>query len=102
MSVHDVAAVDRLNSLRRPKKSGEKKLSVRNETSISSDNRIPYHASLPTSPIKDGKSDGGTLRQAMARHQVRKKETNTKYFLNKKINPDNILGQSIPTRISTP
>jgi len=70
MSVHDVAAVDRLNSLRRAKKSGDKNLSVKNEMSISRGNRSPYHASLPTSPIRDPKSDADTLRRAMARHQA--------------------------------
>eukprot|EP00092_Neocalanus_flemingeri_P000681 GFUD01000723.1.p1 GENE.GFUD01000723.1~~GFUD01000723.1.p1 ORF type:complete len:1039 (+),score=197.49 GFUD01000723.1:946-4062(+) len=70
MSVHDVSAVDRLNSLRRTKKSGGKSLSVKNEMSLSGVNRSPYHASLPTSPIRDPRSDADTLRRAMARHQA--------------------------------
>ena len=76
MSARDVAAVDRLNSLRRPQKSGDKKNSVKND--LSSEKRSPFHTSLPTSPIKDGRSDGDTLRRAMARHQVRKHTNKSK------------------------
>ena len=84
MSARDVAAVDRLNSLRRPQKSGDKKNSVKNE--MSSERRSPFHTSLPTSPIKHGRSDGDSLRRAMARHQVRQNTNNSqeqnknKYF----------------------
>lgn len=70
MSARDVAAVDHLNSLHRPQKSGDKKNSVKNEMPLSSEKRSPFHTSLPTSPIKDGRSDGDTLRRAMARHQA--------------------------------
>ena len=76
MSARDVAAVDRLNSLRRPQKSGDKKNSVKNERPLSSEKRSPFHTSLPTSPIKDGRSDGDNLRRAMARHQVRQNTNN--------------------------
>ena len=72
MSVHDVAAVDYLNSLRRPQTSGEKKLTLSNEVTMSSNRSSPYNTPLPTSPTKDAKSDGDTLRRAMARHQVRR------------------------------
>ena len=71
MSIYDVAAVDRLNSLRRPQKPGEKKLPLNNEVPMSSNRSSPYNTPLPTSPTKDAKSDGDTLRRAMARHQVR-------------------------------
>ena len=73
MSARDVTAVDHLNSLCQPQKSGDRKESVKNEMPLSSEKRSPFHTSLPTSPVKDGRSDGDTLRQAMARHQVREK-----------------------------
>ena len=49
MSARDVAEVDRLNSLRRPQKSGDKKNSVKNEITLSSKKRRPFH-SIPPSP----------------------------------------------------
>ena len=63
MSVHDVAAVDHLNSLHKAKNSGDTK----SRRSIGSNNQSP----CPTPPIKDPKLDEDTLRRAMARHQVR-------------------------------
>ena len=59
MSVHDVAAVDHLNSL---KVSRASKLP----------RKSPQHPlpSLPTSPTRDQRPNSDTLRQAMARHQV--------------------------------
>ena len=63
MSVHDVAAVDHLNSLSKAKSSGDTK----SRRARSSNKKSP----CPTSPIKDPKLDEDTLRRAMARHQVR-------------------------------
>ena len=59
MSVHDVAAVDHLNSL---KVSRASKLP----------RKSPQHPvpSLPTSPTRDQRPNSDTLRLAMARHQV--------------------------------
>ena len=61
MSVQDVAAVDRLSSLRRPAHPGG----------------VPRAgagagagASLPTSPVREDQRTSDTLRRAMARHQV--------------------------------
>ena len=60
MSIHDVAAVDRVNSLRR--RPGPRVMTP----SVSG----PGQASLPTSPSRDQKPNSDTLRRAMARHQV--------------------------------
>ena len=70
MSVHDVAAVDHLNSLQRPRKFDEKKHFLNFDTKQSNSRRSPYNASLPTSPTSERKTDSDTLRRAMARHQV--------------------------------
>jgi len=88
MSVQDVAAVDRLNSLRRSKKKVDNNLSVKTEISTNSGNRSPYHVSLPTSPIKDTKSDADTLRRAMARHQA---------SLSRPESPHSTLNDDLPT-----
>jgi len=69
MSVHDVAAVDHLNSLQRPRKYDEKKHFLNFDTKQSS-RRSPYNVSLPTSPTSERKTDSDTLRRAMARHQA--------------------------------
>ena len=58
MSVQDVAAVDRLSSLRRPAHPGGVP-------------RAGAGASLPTSPVREDQRTSDTLRRAMARHQVR-------------------------------
>lgn len=70
MSVHDVAAVDHLNSLQRPRKFDEKKHFLNFDTKQSNSRRSPYNASLPTSPTSERKTDSDTLRRAMARHQA--------------------------------
>ena len=57
MSVQDVAAVDRLSSLRRPAHPG-------------GGSRAGAGASLPTSPVREDQRTSDTLRRAMARHQV--------------------------------
>ena len=64
MSVHDVAAVDRVNSLRR--RPGPRVMTSLSSSSVSG----PGQASLPTSPTRDQKPNSDTLRRAMARHQV--------------------------------
>ena len=64
MSVHDVAAVDRVSSLRRtpaPQTRPSSGSSLRVSSSITS---------LPTSPSRGHRPDSDTLRRAMARHQV--------------------------------
>ena len=65
MSVHDVAAVDRVTSLRR-------RPGPRGLTPMSTVSSIPgpSQASLPTSPTRDQRPNSDTLRRAMARHQV--------------------------------
>ena len=66
MSVHDVAAVDRVTSLRRrPGPRGVTPMST-----ASSSIPGPGQASLPTSPTRDQRPNSDTLRRAMARHQV--------------------------------
>ena len=55
MSVHDVAAVDRLNSLK-----------VSRSKSLRSSRPHPE----PGAVSRDGRPNSDTLRQAMARHQV--------------------------------
>jgi len=69
MSVHDVAAVDHLNSLQRSRKYDEKKHFLNFDTK-QSNRRNPYNVSLPTSPTSERKTDSDTLRRAMARHQA--------------------------------
>ena len=59
MSVHDVAAVDHLNSLKVSRASKLPRKSPQNPVT-----------SLPTSPSRDQRPNSDTLRQAMARHQV--------------------------------
>ena len=61
MSVHDVAAVDRVGSLRRTPAPASRTSSL----------RVSSNVSLPTSPTRGAKPDTDTLRRAMARHQVR-------------------------------
>ena len=71
MSVHDVAAVDHLNSLK-----------------VSRASKLPRKSpqqplpSLPTSPTRDQKPNSDTLRQAMARHQVGGRETSRRFSVN--------------------
>ena len=89
MSVRDVAAVDHLNSLPRPNKSTDNK----EPTQMSGQRRSPYNLSLPTSPIKEGKSDGDSLRRAMARHQVMQKYLSQALL--------SIAGQPVQTRVPT-
>ena len=62
MSVHDVAAIDRLQSRR----------VIKNDYKMTenSKKRSPHITSLPTSPVSDSRTDADTLRRAMARHQV--------------------------------
>ena len=59
MSVQDVAAVDRLSSLRRPAHPGGGPRAG-----------AGAGASLPTSPVREDQRTSDTLRRAMARHQV--------------------------------
>lgn len=70
MSVHDVAAVDRVGSLRRTpapsRPSKDLKIKSPSSSIMTSSNNI----SLPTSPTRDNKPNSDTLRRAMARHQA--------------------------------
>ena len=59
MSVHDVAAVDHLNSLK-----------VSRASKLPRKSAQPPPSSLPTSPARDQRPNSDTLRLAMARHQV--------------------------------
>jgi len=70
MSVHDVALVDRLNSLQQTTKSEDKRHSVKNETSRRATNQNSHNASPQTSNSRDRRSNEDTLRRAMAKHQA--------------------------------
>ena len=87
MSVHDVAAVDHLNSL---KVSRASKLP----------RKSPQHPlpSLPTSPTRDQRPNSDTLRQAMARHQVRWRSLTTTAILCQVCTS----GQLVKTRVPPP
>ena len=63
MSVQDVAAVDRLSSLRRPAHPG-------GVSRAGAGAGAGAGASLPTSPVREDQRTSDTLRRAMARHQV--------------------------------
>ena len=63
MSVQDVAAVDRLSSLRRPAHPG-------GVPRAGAGAAAGAGASLPTSPVREDQRTSDTLRRAMARHQV--------------------------------
>ena len=65
MSVHDVAAVDHLNSLKVSRASKLPRKSPQQPTTTTTTT-----PSLPTSPTRDQRPNSDTLRQAMARHQV--------------------------------
>jgi len=80
MSVHDVAAIDRLQS----------RGVIKNDYKMTenSKKRSPHITSLPTSPVSDSRTDADTLRRAMARHQA---------SLSRPESPNHILNDDIPT-----
>ena len=94
MSIHDVAAVDRLNSLK-----VSRSKSMRSNRPQPGAVRDGHNPSLPTSPVRDQKPNSDTLRQAMARHQVK---VFTPQYISIHLNPSLFWTIYVPINVSEP